>query len=314
MNKTFFKRRTKPKVFFDRNMAIRSFAYGEDVKAKFLEWQRYYNASRGVSAEKLVISSQKSIYGTGESGPKTVVGAALPPLVFDAMRFTAQADGWVYVNGNRTALNLGTELKAWAILTVAEQEMKRSMLCVIGKPNEATEPKLSLYPISKRGPAEQAEMSVPMEHTLSAESFIICLGRHIFTVHNARLDYRYCNFERGELEPVAIGADAPNAEAAWCQFVEPCVVTNTAGAVFWIAGDEIFGIEIGRPRTLIHIDGNNREKTEGISCTGEALLVTRKSKNTSQTACYRYQRAYGGAYTAVPLASKPSSGMPFGRR
>jgi len=61
MNKTFYKRKQLPKVFFDRHMQVRSYAYGSEVHARFLEWQRDYVNARGGTGEKLIIAAQSSI-------------------------------------------------------------------------------------------------------------------------------------------------------------------------------------------------------------------------------------------------------------
>ncbi|MBE6555154.1 MAG: hypothetical protein E7663_02810 [Ruminococcaceae bacterium] len=302
MNKTFYKRKQLPKVFFDRHMQVRSYAYGSEVHARFLEWQRDYVNARGGTGEKLIIAAQSSIYGVGDTAHARVGDASvLPPLLVDGMRFTADADGWVSIGGSRTALNLGLELKAWALLTLSERQAKRQLLCVIGKPNGVDCLKLSLYPVSRRGVDEHAEQSLDMEHTLSAESFLICLGRHMFVVHNTQLHYYYYHPERGGLEEVAIGGDLPCAEAPACRQVLPRVVTNTAGYVFWMSGDTVYGFPVGYPRRLLRIECDARETLSGITCVGEALLVYRKSKNTSRLSCVRYVKGQGGELIGTPL-------------
>ena len=63
MNKTFYKRKAIRKVFFDKNMTVRSHAYGESVREAFVEWQKYYYSTKGPVGDRLVISSQKNITG-----------------------------------------------------------------------------------------------------------------------------------------------------------------------------------------------------------------------------------------------------------
>lgn len=309
MNKTFYKRKNHVKVFFDKRMVMRSLAFGSKVTNDFLEWQRYYNEERSITPDRFILSSQKSIYRPEPGGVCSTAESVLPPLFFDSMRFTVGEDGWAFVNGSRTPLNLGTELKAWAILTAPEPDKKHKYLCVIGKPNGEQTPKLCLYPITRKGPAEHAELWVEVEHSMSATSFLICLGRHIFTVHNAKLDYLYCDFEHGELDHIGIGDDAPNTESPWCQLVEPYLITNGTGAVFWLSEDTVYSIPIGFPKRLSRITGDARERTVSIAGADNALLIQRKNKNTSQSLYYRYVRSYNGEYVGSPLREKPTRGF-----
>ena len=293
MNKGFFKRKATPKVFFDKNMAVRSCAYGAAVAENFAMWQRTYaNSTRGVVGDPPVLSAQPNLFGSadGAKAPpyRPTAQSLLPPLYFDAMHFTVREDGWVLVNGNRSALCLGAELKGWGILTFSEQETSYSSLCAVGKPVGCSELRLSLYALSRRGPAAEADMWVTLEHTLSPESPVLCLGRHIFVVHDAKLNYYYCNKEENDLETVAIGRDAPNDDAPWCRHVTPYLVINGRGCVFWMAGEDIYGFAVGYPKRLFSVPARTHERTVGLACDREALLVYRQSKTTSKITCYRY--------------------------
>lgn len=319
MNKTFYKRKAIRKVFFDKNMTVRSHAYGESVREAFVEWQKYYYSTKGPVGDRLVISSQKNITGgeglqdgTVKLGTYSIYQS---PLKFDTLSLLVTEDGCVSVNGERSELRLGSELKAWAIATVAEKGIKKHFLCVIGKPADAQNMSLSLYPITKRGPLAEAEYTQVLPHTMSDRSFLICLGRHIFLVHNSKLEYFYINLERGELERVAIGDSNKEEEYAPCLFVAPRIAASTVGTVFWLSGEEVYGFLVGYPRRLIHIPSAEREVTVDIACKGDSLLVYRKSKSTARISCTRYTKNSDGIYVGKTVDNDSSDrSISFGRR
>ena len=317
MNKTFYKRKAKTKVFFNKDMKVRSYAYGAGVTSAFLEWQKYYYSTRGPIGDKLIISSQGSIDGKTKADSSRGGGSSgdgLSSLYFDSRRFEISKDGWVSVNGNRTSLNAGVELKAWAILTVSEKGIKKNALCIISHPNGASGMALSFYPISKRGPEETPFLTRELEYTPDPNSFLLCMGRHIFIVHNSKLDYLYYNIEKEELESVAIGADSDNTEHDWCQYVSHKMVAGTTGYVFWMSGVDVYGFRIGYPGKLIHIEGGRFEEPVDLACSGAALTVFRKSKNTSKISESRYTEGYDGTFVEKRIEDKASGGFSFGRR
>ena len=316
MNKTFYKRKAKTKVFFSKDMKVRSYAYGEGVNTSFLEWQKYYYSTRGPIGDKLIISTQGSIDGKAKANSASQNNGidGLSALVFDSMRFEMSKDGWVSVNGSRTALNVGVEIKAWAILTVTEKGIRKNCLFVISHPNGSGGMALTVYPITKRGPEESPIITKELEYTPDPRSFLMCMGRHVFIVHNSKLDYLYYNIEKGELETVAIGGDGDNAEFEWCNFVGHKMVANTAGYVFWMSSEEVYGIKIGYPAKLIHIEGGRFETPVDLVCQGTSLNVFRKSKNTSKISESRYTETVDGVFDEKRIEDKNGSGLNFGRR
>lgn len=298
MNKIFYKRQPVRKIFFKKDLCVRSVAYGSEIRSAFLEWQRYYYSARGRAGDKMIIAPQGAIEGSPESARGTAIAAdPLGALLFGSMRLTLD-HGFVCVNGTRTEVFLGPELKAWAILTASQRSSETNYLAVIGRHAEGANTTLSLYPLGSREVEPKAVARRVMPDTTSKESYVICLEKHIFTVHDSRLDYLYFNTDTRELEQVAIGEDSPNETHAECDRVFAKIVASTSGYVFWIAAGQVYGFSVGYPSRLIHIAGSDHESTYDIGCSQDSLLVYRKSKNTSKVLCTRYVKSQDGAFTA----------------
>lgn len=312
MNKTFYKRQPVRKTYFSKDMSVRSVAYGSNVLADYLDWQRYYYSASGSAGDKMIIVPQGSITGsTASARGEAIIPSCTSELLFNSLRLTLDG-GYAAVNGKRTSVYLGPEIFGWAILTASQKSAKTNFLSVIGRHAEGSEITLSLYRLSSRGPEETATFREPLPTTTARESYIICLGQHILTVHDSKLDYRYLNTKTMELERVAIGEDSDNALHPYCGFVSHKIVSSTSGYVFWIASGEVYGFAVGYPSRLIHIEGSEREVTYDIGASQDSLLVYRKSKNTSKVVCTRYTRNSDGTF--VGRALNTGTQDVFGRR
>lgn len=292
--KLFLKRKYPTKVFFKKQINVRSFAYGKDVLQEFFDWKTWFFDNYNEKKGDFILSSQKNIYGKPyeERRSKQTLAdyenSCLPTLFFDSMRFEAGKDGFVYINGQRSSLNIGSELKAWAITTILDKYSVKRALFVIGKRRYDTQTSLSVYEFTRRGCSEQKSLFVPLDTTLDAESFLIGFGRHIFLVHNSILDYYYYHCECGELQRVAIGADGNNEEFPWCKYVRQNIVVDGEGRVFWLSDNDVYGIKIGSPANLLQLQRRESEKIVHICSDKQSLLAYKQDKNTGKTVCVRY--------------------------
>ena len=306
MNKSFYKLKNPPKMFFDRSVVHRTYAYGEGVRGALIAWQRHFADLRAINPDKCILSAQRGIYRADTPAPES--DSVLPHLYFDSLRLTVGADGFVHVNGGKGGTYLGTDLKAWAILTLSEPLQKCSYLCVIaGREGDGAQA-LSLYPLTRRGPEPTATMRVELEQSHFAASHLVCFGRHVFLVHNGKMNYLYFNAEHSVIEEVPIGADAPNAKAAHCRHVQPVIVTDTHGSFYWIANETVYSVQCGHPRALITLPAPVYEQTLEIAGGENAVYVKRRNKNTSAITTYRYVRTPDGAYECSAVTGK----SPFG--
>lgn len=297
MNKTFYKRVPQRKTFFSKDMEIRSFAYGEDVEREFLSWEKnFLNRSGGA---RYLISCEKSIHGRIPSfiSQKDVTrGDELPTLIVDGVRFDATRDGILTVDGKRSDAHLGTELKAWAVMSLTRDGSIKNFLFVIGKPHGSSVMSLSMYEIDRYMNVSFAKKSVEIAPTHDANSYVNCLGAHVFVVHNSKLDYIYYNINNDELETVAIGRDGKNEDYPPCSLVDRSVIADMAGRVFWLSQGRVYGIRIGYPRDVMRIDTPERETVIGIRCDRESLYIFRKDKNSARISAYRYSDTQDGGY------------------
>ena len=225
--KDFYKIKQPNKIFYAKEMQVRSQAYGEEVHKEFADWQAHVLEKRKATGNKFVLSELEDIYGYElQRDVKQRMDKALAPLSMTGYRFELRPDGHISINGRRSALCVGTEIKAGALFYLPGLRESYSGLAVIGKPEGQEEMRLSVY-FWQRGEFEtECFDSVSLAPTLDASSHLFCLGRHIFVIHNSQLDYYYLNVEERRLERVAIGEDGDNDGFAWCKFVSHCLVTN----------------------------------------------------------------------------------------
>lgn len=308
--KVFCKKKPPVQSFFDAKMKIRSFAYGKEVQKEFTEWQEYFTDRRRMFPSGFVLSEQQDIFGeTYEKYVETQsLDKALAPLMIDGAKLELREDRYVWINGKRSALHAGTEIKAGAAFCFVHNEKQVKGLAIIGKPDGSEETRLSVYKWVKDNLETQPFASVPLPPTFDASSHLTCYGKHVFVIHNSMLDYYYLNVDENELERVAIGGDEPNETQDCCKFVTPVILTNGLGHVFWISENDVYGFPIGYPRRLFRIEGTQREKTLHIRGGKKSLYVYRKDKNTSQVTCWRYRLNETGAYSGKAMAADSLTG------
>ncbi len=311
MLKSFYKKRRPIKVFFDKEMKYRSLAYGSEVNRSFVKWREYFDSNWNAKFKNFFINAQGDVGGNPVRSDDTFMSlraleeatnvkriktdSVLPPLWLNEMLLEVSADGFVTVSGRQTHVNIGLELKAWALMPlVTENGGTKTFLFVAAKPPGMNEMHISAYGFNSDGPENNALVSRKIDTTVNSRSYLVCYERHVFLVHNSMLDYFYFVPDTGELDRVAIGGDKDNAEVDCCKFVGRRVIADNSGNVYWIADNSVYGFPIGYPRRLAKIETDIHYVPVGINCYENELYVYRKNKSTGVYSCTRFVRAANG--------------------
>ncbi len=235
-------------------------------------------------------------------GAESASSDALPPLVFDRNRYEVLPDGRVTMNGTPTRLSLGTELKAWALMTIpdsmgsglAAHAKAACAIVAVGKPLGSTETMLTCYEVSRAGPTGNVLASQSLETVLSSADYLAVFGKHLFLVHNATLRYYYYHTRDdeltapGEFQLVSLGPEPEVGTAKWCRYIGPSVVLTATGGVFWSAEGQVYGIRVGNPGYLCHPELDSREKLTDLAVNGDELVLQLKDRNTGRTVTRSY--------------------------
>lgn len=309
MIKSFYKRRLPKKVFFVKDMKIRSYAYGKDVYLEFLEWRKHYlerwnrqNSTFLLNERGDIGSNSAKIDTVGEfrvvepKGQRVIARkpGVLSPLWFEGMYLETNKDGDLYVNDKKTDIVLGSEIKAWGATAVWFGKIPSFTLFVVGK-NKKGDVELRGYPIDqKTGLSPEASVSVGIPSTLN-KSHLYCFGRHIFLIHDSRLHYYYYNTDLSRLEEVAIKTDEPNEGKPFLANVKNPIVCDANGFVHWQSGNSVYSFPIGFPRRLNEIELGDRNELTGIQCFKHGLFIYRKNKITREFSCLQYNLSVNGA-------------------
>lgn len=306
MLKRFYKIKQSPKVFFRPSIETRTLAYGEDVRRELREWQSYFSSEYRAEKSGFKLFRQGNVLGDEYSVGGSLFGKERPKtasrhgkLALKDVEYEIAKGGVVLVGGSPSELNVGSEIKSWSILSTSGDYEALNAFAVIGKPVGSETMCLALYEIIGARPSAKMLASVPLEYTMNLDSGLLCFGKHIFAVHNSKLSYYYYNSEAGELEEVPIGADGANAEKKWCGGVGGNIVLDRAGRVFWLSEREVFGIMIGYPGRLLHIEPSAREIPLGIRASGEELLLYTEDRNSHKQIISRCRPRADGVYEIV---------------
>lgn len=306
MVKRFYKITKAPKVFFNPNIEMRTVAYGENIRREVMAWQSYFFSEYRAENNNFVISKQRNI-----RGDEYAIGGSLyekaqqksssrwGTLSIGGVNYEIAKGGFVMANGSQSDLNVGSEIKAWAIVSIPFNSVYINAFAVIGKPSGSNVMCLALYEINKNRPTPKMIASVELEHTMNLDSGLICFDRHIFIVHNSKLSYYYYNIDKERLEEVAIGTDGPNSDKSWCTGVSSSISIDRAGRVFWLAEDGIYGFPIGYPRNLIRIGLTAREIPLGIRTNAETLCIYTEDRNSHKKSISRCCMRSDGTYERV---------------
>lgn len=298
MLKTFYKKKQPVKIFFDEKLATRSVAYGNAVAEELIAWRVDFEekwASRNfLLCKQGDMGGNRVCGGDLTSGLKKYnaqvkrVNSVLCPLWIEDFFLEARADGLAYVNGERAG-ELGTELKGWAVAAIKNAYY----LLVIGKPYGGGQAGLYAYPFSD-GRLSKAIAHKNLEATLEASSTLICMGRHAFCVHNGIFAYFHFLPECGEFETVALGGDE-NRTAIWRKSVNPQIICDGRGRVFWVADGTAYWFPVGYPRYVYKIEGGRGCTVANIQYYGGSLWLYERDRQ-GRTACYRLEECAQGVF------------------
>lgn len=277
-------------------MRIRSFAYGEDVHEAFVKWQKFFSDKKRIYGDGLVLSEQENIFGDVYRPTEPTLDKGLLPLKMEGNVLQLKADKYVWLNGVRSELYAGVDVKAGALLYFPYKETLVKGIAIIGRRSSDEGLQLRVYRFSKNKLEAHSFASVPLADTMDASSHIVCFGQHVFLVHNSTLDYYYLNMDEETLETVAIGADTENAQSEWCKFVNPALITTGDGKIFWIGENAVYGFAAGRPKNLICISCAPSKEIVHVRGDGNAVCVYQRDKNTKEVACVRYEPTENGGY------------------
>ena len=148
MIKAFYKRRSPKKVFFVKDMKIRSYAYGIGVHLDFLSWRKEYlekwnrrtstfllNERGDIGANTAKIDTVGEFRVVEPKNQRVILRKpnTITPLWFEGMYLETNKDGDFFVNGNKMDTVLGTELKAWGVTAIWSGKIPEYTLFVVGK-------------------------------------------------------------------------------------------------------------------------------------------------------------------------------------
>ena len=281
IQKMFYKKTARQKVFFSKEMNVRSFAHGQAVHEEFIDWQKLFFEKRQAYPNEFMLSTQPDIYGFGLGINEKGIDKSLVRLSIEGNSIELQKDNFIYINGKRSTLYAGSEVKAYAGFYFQHDKRLVKGLAIISKVSNEEGTKLRLFRWNRDTLESDCFASVALPSTMEANSYLVCLGKHIFLVHNSILDYYYVNIDDKALERVAIGKDTDEV-LEWCRFVNPAIVTMGQGYVFWWTDDTVYGFSIGYPYRLVKIETNGRERIVRVQGEEDGILVFRKDKNTGK--------------------------------
>ena len=297
MIKTFYKTAPVKKIFFSPGQKVKSYAYGDEVHLDFLNWRRRYLESWNSPKENFWLLENGSIDGnaakidkvgdfsvaTISEKRKSILKSEtdFSPLWFEGRELTVTFNGELSLNGQKTGISLGRDLKAWGASILWKKGQTERLLFVYGK-NELLESELRVYRIDLRdGLALQLLAAIPKKATLMPKARLYCFSSHIFLISDGHLDYYYYNDRFERLEEVAIGDnDTPNSEKDFCAEIKGDVVCDGDGYIYYCAGNRVCYFSIGYPSRLGYIDIGESNEIVRIQTFRETLFVYYRSRIT----------------------------------
>lgn len=282
--KTFCKKQLPKKNFFSFGANVRSLAYGEEVKKEYADWLRYHS-TRWLTARGGFV-----LFDGGNASGKTFTEAKggkgdLPLLKLDGESFCLQS-GRVSVGNKKDALNLGSEVKAWALSAIHTSAGVKTFMFAVAKRPGGNGTTIAVYSY-RRNPSEFAFLcEAPLPTVLDVSATLVTLGRHVFLVLGGELFYYYFS-HKCELQPVAIGQN-DGCDKGFLHRVKNYVVANEAHRVFWACSESVYAITIGSPSLVSEFRCLDGEVVEHIDCLGGGLNVYTKRRHGSEISCVHY--------------------------
>ena len=301
MIKTFYRKQSQERTFFRAEMKIRSMAYGKGIHDELSKWLEQTTTAWNDPKEPFLLSEEGHFSGNpvcrcrtefmkpGQSENAVLLkrrSKARQRLWFNRYLYEIGKEGELILNQTNTGVFLGSELKAWGATVLWEEKKPAFYLLVIGKPVGESDSRLSVYALQENGiPKRDPVAGVPMSNTLEAKSHLCCFGRHVFTVHDNRLDYFYFCPEQSGLENVAIESDTPNHEKECCQNVTSAVVADRNGRVYWQSGNRVYSFPVGFPRRIAYVDGGQQYTHLRIHTHQDSLFLYRVNRLNRDYEC-----------------------------
>ncbi|MBO5850912.1 MAG: hypothetical protein J6R29_01100 [Clostridia bacterium] len=309
MIKSFYKTKFRQKIFFEKQVKIRTYAFGKEVRAEFLDWRKRHLARWNNEKFNYLLCEYGDVGGNTAKintvaevrvvEPRNEVVIApkkegLMPLWFEGMFLEVDKEGDLFIDGKKAGIYLGTELKAWGATAIWKNNMPTYLLFVVGK-NKSGSMAIYGYEFNNENrPTEKIVVQKSLEATLNRKSKLFCFGKNLFLIHGMRLHYYYYNEEKRCLEEVAIKTDDLNLDKECCNGVLGSVVCDSNGYVHWRTSNKVYSFPIGYPKKLNCIDLGERVELDRIQCFGNNLFVYRRNKITREYSCLKYSiNSYG---------------------
>lgn len=304
MDKRFYKIDKITPIFYNQDLNIRFSAFGDETLESFLRWQSRFYSSWNNRLTNVLLSEQGNISGNTarlNDNQYDIVKAdakpfasqsVLPPLMYKNDVWEVNSKGFVFVNSTPTTLNIGSELKGWALLTLFDKA-QTAYLLAIAKPRNSSCMRLTVYTLPFENEPSVVVDSVELESVLDAKSFIICFERHIFIIHGVKMGYFYLSPSDNKLEQCAIGQNGGDDSCEWCRYVKPFIVCDKRGVVYWATDRCLYGIRLGSPANLLTLDEFVGYECVKLQCV-ENFVFAYYKKN-GETVCYQFQVFNDGA-------------------
>ncbi len=308
--KTFYKKKPTEKIFFTPGIKMKSYAFGKNIHNDFVSWRKHFLEKWNSPKSNFYVLESGSIDGNyakinkvGEFGVASLErfqkgiakkSGSITPLWLDDFYFEVGEYGELIVNGTETDTILIDDVKAWGIDVAWTKNNGTSYTMFVFGNNDKGTSELRGYKMNLGSSVSLSQVcSMTFENTLSRKSSIYCMGSHIFLISESKLNYFYYNSDFSRLEEVAIDTDEPNSKKEFCSDVDPFMVCDAGGCVFWKSSNKVYFFPIGYPRKLRCIDLGEGYDISGIQTFRDVLYLYCKSKITKESFCNSYTIASG---------------------
>lgn len=254
MNKCFYKWAPIKKTFFYSGVFMRSFAYGEKMKQELAEWLNYYETKKRRD-RSIKLFRQEEFYRCRSDDYIERVGSISYNLAFNGLPFTVNEQKFLTIK-NYEAARVGT-LKAYGIM-IFKDKMEFKIFTVVEN-SDRRGAQIVAFDVDGYDLKRAKTAPVDLKGTILPESRMLIVGNHILLIHNRVLYYYYYNRKRDVIEQVGVGKDSNPETVEFCKNVEPMIVADRSGRIYWQSGDGLYYFSIGTPKTVKKI-----EQTRGV--------------------------------------------------
>lgn len=293
MLKCFYRTIKKEKLFYESKLAMRSSAYGQKVLEEYSEWKKFTDQKCAFSDGKFRMLS------SGDVGNNTVIGQKrdvryvhscnvaeerLPGLSINGSVLDIDSNGYIRYDNDRV-LYPGGAVSAWGIVCLPREPMAKYYLAVITSENDKCA--LTVYSIETSVKVNLRVIATTvLPYSYASGSFIVCLGRNIFVIHDGKLGYYYFVPEKQRIETVQIGRGEFNIENG--ELVSEPLIATDGGYIFWIAGNNVCGFRLGSPSRIRRFGSKPGFDITSLQSYHDVLYVYYRSHKGVETMCYTY--------------------------